>query len=381
MNRSRIKNHEGLLTLNFLAILVCTVSLSACSAASSQRSDSSSSNSSANSSSSGGASSSGASSSGGGCVAPSGTAHVSTLAGTISAGTTDGTGTAAQFNHPFGLAIDSADHIFVTDNGNHTIRKITPAGVVTTFAGSSASSGSTDGTGTAATFTQPYGIAIDPSDNLFVTDKVRHVVRKITPAGVVTTFAGSASSGSSDGTGTGASFFLPRGIAIDDSGNFYVGDSGNSLIRKIDSSGVVSTFATGIFSQFATITGGSLYTASGTTIKQVTSQGVISVFAGSATQGGLDGTGAAARFYSPWGFTADCAGNLYVGDYFVIRKITPDGVVTTIAGEGGAFMAGNSNGDGTQASFWETGGLAFDSSSNLYVADMQNNLIRKISFY
>ena len=105
------------------------------------------------------------------------------------------------------------------------------------------------------------------------------------------------------------------------------------------------------------------------------------VFAGSATQGGLDGTGAAARFWSPWGFTADCAGNLYVGDYFVIRKITPDGVVTTIAGEGGAFMAGNSNGDGTQASFWETGGLAFDSSSNLYVADMQNNLIRKISFY
>jgi len=149
-----------------------------------------------------------------------------------------------RFSNPSGITIDSSNNLYVCDTYNHTIRKITPAGVVTTFAGTAGQSGSIDGTGSVARFYAPFGITIDSSGNLYVCDYSNHTIRKITPAGMVTTIAGTAgASGITDGTGSAARFNHPIGITIDPSGNLYVCDFFNHTIRKITPSGVVTTIA------------------------------------------------------------------------------------------------------------------------------------------
>src|SRR6202142_3898839 len=160
------------------------------------------------------------------------------------AGSTDGTGSAARFNHPYGLAVDSSGNVYVADRANAVIRKITPAGVVTTIAGRAGVPGSVDGNGTAALFNNPSGVAVDGTGNLYVADTGNDTIRKITPGGTSSIFAGSAGGvGSADGTGATVQFNSPNGIAIDGSGNLYVADSGNNTIRKITSGGVSSTLA------------------------------------------------------------------------------------------------------------------------------------------
>ena len=151
-------------------------------------------------------------------------------------GNTDGTGAAARFNLPFGVAVDGAGNLYVADSNNHTIRKVVVAtGVVTTLAGTAGMSGSTDGTGAAARFNNPYGVAVDGAGNLYVTDRTNHTIRKVVVAtGVVTTLAGTAGmSGSTDDTGAAARFNNPSGVAVDGAGNLYVADSNNGTIRKI----------------------------------------------------------------------------------------------------------------------------------------------------
>lgn len=165
---------------------------------------------------------------------------VSTIAGS-SSGSTDGTALLAKFNGPNGLCLDSAGNIYVADAGNHRIRKISPSGVVTTLAGSSP--GFQDGTGTSAYFYSPTDITIDAAGNLYVTDKLNNRIRKITPTGVVTTLAGSVSSGGANGQGTAATFSQPVGIDIDNDGNLYVVEATGHRIRKITPSGLVSTVA------------------------------------------------------------------------------------------------------------------------------------------
>ena len=166
------------------------------------------------------------------CVtSPIGT--VTTFAGG-SRGSTDGTGTDARFNYPEEVAVDGDGNVYVAGGGDHTIRKITPTGVVTTLAGVAESSGSTDGAGADARFRQPYGVAVDGDGNLYVADADNHTIRKITPAGVVTTLAGTAESyGSADGRGPLARFSRPYGVAVDGDGNLYVADRNNHTIRKI----------------------------------------------------------------------------------------------------------------------------------------------------
>src|SRR5207245_2450146 len=148
-------------------------------------------------------------------------------------GSDDGTGSAARFYNPYRVATDSSGNVYVADTNNHTTRQITPAGVVTTLAGLAGINGSADGTGSAARFNYPVGVATDSSGNVYVADTFNHTIRQITPAGVVTTLAGLAgTSGSVDGTGSAARFYRPYGVATDSSGNAYVADGNNNTIRK-----------------------------------------------------------------------------------------------------------------------------------------------------
>ncbi len=268
---------------------------------------------------------------------------------TSSAGTVDGTGAAARFNDPFGVAADGAGNLYLTDRGNHTIRKITPAGVVTTFAGTAGVVGNADGTGAAASFDYPVGIATDSAGNVYVADYGNYTIRKITPAGVVTTLAGAAGTkGSVDGARATARFNGPLGVATDRAGNIYVTDAGTPDM--------------------------------GNTIRKITPDGVVTTFAGTAgVAGSIDGTGAAARFDFPRGIATDRAGNVYVADFnnHTIRKITPAGVVTTLAGKAG--VEGSDDGAGAAARFDGPVAIATDSAGNFYVADELGRAIRKIT--
>ena len=325
---------------------------------------------------------------------------VTTIAGSFAVtGSRDGTGSAAQFNGPAGLAVDGGGNVYVSDQGNDTIRKITPAGVVTTLAGTAGMSGYADGTGPAARFATPGNVAVDASGTVYVADQLNHTIRKITPAGVVTTFAGTATvAGSVDGTGTGARFNQPYGIAVDSSGNVYVADTYNCTIRKITSAGVSTTIAgnpgsygnrdgTGAAAQFNFPTGvavdgsGNMYVADilNDTIRKVTPAGVVTTLAGVAGLAGFsDGTGAAAEFDYPYDIAVDGGGNVYVADFynFTVRKITPPNVVTTLAGLPGQ---GYADGTGSAAQFFYPTGMTLDASGNLYVVDNSNCTIRKVT--
>ena len=276
--------------------------------------------------------------------------YFGTLAGLAgSSGSTNGTGSAARFYNPSGLAVDTAENIYVSDAGNQTIRKVTSAGVVTTLAGLAGSSGSTNGTGSAARFYNPSGLAVDTAGNVYVADTYNQTIRKVTSAGVVTTLAGTAeSSGSTDGTGSAARFTFPYRVAVDTAGNVFVADTDNNTIRKVTSAGVVTTLAgsagnsgsddgTGSGARFdhpfgiAVGTAGNVFVADNAnhTIRKITSAGVVTTLAGLAgSYGSTNGTGLAARFYNPRGLAVDTAGNVYVADTLNQTIRNSDGVLS-----------------------------------------------------
>jgi hypothetical protein len=311
----------------------------------------------------------------------------STLAGSGTGGTVDGTGRAAQFNAPWGIAVDAAGNVYVSEGGasglsstpSNVIRKITPAGVVTTLAGKAGVSGSQDGLGTAATFSSPRGLTLDSTGNVFV---AANGLRKITPAGLVSTVVGSMN--------------LPSALVFDLNGNLLVAESNVHAIKKVTLQGEVSPYAgTGspglqdgaaASAQFDGPSGittdsfGNIYVSEyyNSTIRRITQAGVVSTFAGKGrTTGATDGVGADARFGNPLGLAADIADAVYVADYqnHLIRRISPEGNVVTIGGQGGS--TGNADGAGSVARFNLPAGVAVDRAGNVYVADMQNNVIRK----
>lgn len=332
-------------------------------------------------------------------ISPAGV--VSTVAGLAgAAGSADGTGSAARFSQPTGLAIGSDGTLTVADYLNHTIRRVTPAGTVTTLAGRAGVSGSADGTGTQAGFNYPYGVAVDAGGVTYVTDSLNHTVRVVSPGGTVTTLAGLAGRGGRiDGLGSAARFRRPRGIALGADGALWIADAGNYLIRRVTLAGQVSTLAgsggnagfddgQGSAARFNGLTlaalepSGDLLVADAPshTVRRVTPAGVVSTVAGRPAEfGSADGVGADARFYYQTHVASDAAGDVYVADSYnhTIRKVTPAGVVTTLAGLGG--VPGTEDGTGSAARFLVPCGVAVARDGTVWVADTDGQTIRSIS--
>lgn len=273
-------------------------------------------------------------------ITPQGT--VTTLAGTGVAGAQDGPGNTATFRYPDGAVVDSQGNIFITDQSNHKIRKIDTNGQVTTFAGTG-SAGFLDGTGASAKFFYPAGMAIDANDNLYIADYSNHKIRVITPAGVVSTYAGTVA-GNADGNNTTARFNGPTGVCLDSSGNLYVADYGNHKIRKVDTSGMITTLA------------------------------------GNGTAGSADGTTTSATFYYPSIIASNSNNELFVTDQnnHKIRKITATGAVSTFAGTG---VAGANDEKASSSTFNSPTGIVIGANDKMYIADYANHKIRKIQTY
>jgi len=338
----------------------------------------------------------------------------STVAGQAGgSGNADGPASGARFNNPVGLAMDNAMNIYVADEFNDTIRKMTRVGtnwVVTTLAGSARLYGTADGTNSFGRFSQPTGVAVDNAGNIYVADNSNYTLRKVTPNGVVTTLAGLAGTpGSKDGSNSVARFNRPEGVAVDATGTkIYVADAGNVTIRQVVPIGtnwVVTTIAgtagqsgnydgtNGTIRFGNTVLGpqslvldnnGNLIVADtwNSTIRKLTQVGtnwIASTLAGTGGIGTADGTNTTAGFYNPSGVVVDLAGTIYVndGDYR-IRKITPVGTnwVTTTMVDGGL---GSADGLGSAAQFGALAGIVVDGGGNLFVADSINNTIRLIT--
>lgn len=261
---------------------------------------------------------------------------VTTIAGTGEKGFADGPAIVAKFSFPWKSAVDAQGNIYVADRDNHRIRKIAADGTVSTLAGSTA--GYAEGNGAAAKFNQPLDVAVDKDGNVYVADNLNHRIRRITPAGEVTTLAGSAS-GYKDGQGAAASFTNPSGIAVDNNGTVYVADRLNHRIRSITPAGLVSTLA------------------------------------GAGTVGSVDGEAAAAKFNQPYGVAVNDKGMVVIGDLTNnLIRLVHEGKVTTLAGT----LSGYTDGPGTGARFSQPTDVEIDADGNVYVADLGNNRIRRI---
>jgi NHL repeat len=336
---------------------------------------------------------------------------VSTIAGTAgNFGGADGTGTAASFQSPYGLAFDLGGNLIVADGYNHCIRKVTTAGVVTTFAGMASASGAYLDSATAANakFNTPYGVAVDAAGNVYVADTNNNVIRKIDTGGVVTTPAGVSGflGGYVDGPGATAKFSFPIGIMADASG-IYVADSFNSVIRKISGT-TVSTYAgavaqrgttdgNGAAARFNMTVSGNPYgmitldnlgnvfvaDAGNHTIRRITPAGDVTTVAGTAgVSGTTPGTGTAALFYNPVNVTLDSSGStFYVSNWgtHAIQKMSATYVTTNFAGTPGFSNSGPTDGNGLAAKFRFPAASALDAAGNLYLADQGNHVIRKIA--
>jgi sugar lactone lactonase YvrE len=370
-------------------------------------------------------------------IAPDGT--ISTFAGSLSeSGFEDGLGAAAQFNNPYGLAVDQIGNVYVADGAR--VRKITPAGLTTTLAGSNTTGALVDGNGANARFGSLWAVAVDKSGNVFVADQGGSAIRRITPDGVVTTVAGSLFTVRAyiDGPATAARFLQPEGLAMDSAGTMYVADSGNYTIRKIGTAGTVSTIAgspgvsgfkdgaatTATFTKPAGVAVDTLGNVFVTEryqllVRKISSANDVNTIANLVRGGRFDfrqlasvATDRLGNFYtavlytpalgkfppkgdpvavacgavcSPRAVATDAAGNIFVATDGSIRRITPDGNIVTLAGDpGGATgtglqMVGARDGIGTDARFFVPDALTADSAGNIFVADTGNHTIRKVT--
>ncbi len=325
--------------------------------------------------------------------------NTSTFAGSRTAGFVNGASNKARFNQPSKIIIDQQGNLFVSEEGNNVIRKISTDGIVSTFAGSGKEGKENNSKGTVASFHGPSGMAFDTKGNLYVADIFNHQIRKISAGGEVSVYAGNGKQGFVNASfAINASFAFPVALAMDGEENLLVVDEGNHAIRKISKQGVVSTIAgsgiagfhddtNGLKASFNQPNGiaidsiGNIFVADQLNhrIRKINRSGEVSSFAGSGIAGSADNVeGTLANFNHPRTITIDKIGNLYVGDVAnnKIRKITAAGIVTTLAGTGAPGSQDDSL--GLRAGFNFPNGITIDASGKLYIADQLNNKIRTI---
>ena len=319
--------------------------------------------------------------------------NISTVAGTGTQGFSgDGAAaTAAQLNSPWDVAVDGSGNLYIADRNNNRIRKVNSAGNISTVAGTGTAGFSGDGAAAvAAQLQSPQGVALDGAGNLYIADAGNHRIRKVDSSGNISTVAGNgtASFGGDSGAATAAQLSDPSGgVALDGAGNLYIVDRGNDRIRKVDSAGVISTVAgrerLSNPQDVALDGSGNLYIADmgNHRIHKVNSAGVISTVAGSGTAGfsGDGGAATAAQLNQPRGVAPDGAGNLYIADSNNqrIRKVDSDGNISTVAGDG-MIGSGGDGGPATAARLGYPLGVAVDGAGNLYIAESGSNRVRKV---
>lgn len=315
----------------------------------------------------------------------------------------DGAATSAKLNTPRGVAVDSAGNVYIADTGNNRIRKVDTRGVISTFAGTGVFNFSgDDGAATAATFKGPYGVAVDSAGNVFIADTANHRIRKVSVGGTVTTVAGNGTPGylGDNVAATSTRINVPRAVLPDGNGGFYIADYTNNRIRRVNAEGTITTVAGNGLPSFggdggaATSAGlrqpsglaldasGKLYIADSTNYRiRVVTAGVITTLAGTGTSsfGGDGGAATSAQLSAPSGVVVDSSGTVYVGDLnnFRVRKIS-GGVISTFAGVGSRLYGGD-GGPALSAQFAVPDSIVRDSAGNTYISDASDNRIRKIS--
>ena len=314
---------------------------------------------------------------------------INTIAGSAgNAGFAGDSGSAvgSQLNYPTGIAVDKSGNLYIADGLNNRVRKVS-GGVISTVAGNGTAGYTGDkGPATSAELNNPTGVALDSSGNLYIADSANNVVRMVSSSGTITTFAGNNTLGYSGdmALATGAQLSNPVGVIADSAGNVYIADTGNNVIRQVYSGNIV-TYAEG-FTQpdaVAVDSAGNIYVADtqGRRIVKYTNAGVYTTIAGNGYGefSGDNGPGPNAALYDPMGLAVDSSGNVYIADTFNcrIRKVTPSGIITTIAGNGTLYFSGD-GGAATQAALHFPHGVAVDSSGNVYITDTVNSVVREL---
>ena len=314
---------------------------------------------------------------------------INTIAGSAgNAGFAGDSGSAigSQLNYPTGIAVDKSGNLYIADGLNNRVRKVS-GGVISTVAGNGTAGYTGDkGPATSAELNNPTGVALDSSGNLYIADSANNVVRMVSSSGTITTFAGNNTLGYSGdmALATGAQLANPVGVIADSAGNVYIADAGNNVIRQVYSGNIV-TYAEG-FTQpdaVAVDSAGNIYVADtqGRRIVKYTNAGVYTTIAGNGYGefSGDNGPGPNAAVYDPMGLAVDSSGNVYIADTFNcrIRKVTPSGIITTIAGNGTLYFSGD-GGPAVQAALHFPHGVAVDSSGNVYITDTVNSVVREL---
>jgi sugar lactone lactonase YvrE len=310
---------------------------------------------------------------------------------------------AAWVSAPDSIAFDQADNLYFSDQVNHRVFKVNASGVVTTVAGNGRPGFSGDGgQATAAQINAPSGITFDRAGNLYIAEMDGNRVRKVSPQGVITTVAGAGTGGyaGDGGPATETQLLSPSGVAVDKAGNLYITEWDNNRVRKVDARGVISTVAGGESSVLgdggpavaARLAGpvrifvdrtDNIYIADAFNyrVRKVSPAGIITTVAGNGASGsdGDGGPAVLASINGPHGVAMDGAGNLYIADFrgHRIRKVSPDGIITTVVGTGDQGFSGD-GGPAISAKIGSPSNVAVDSAGNLYVVDRDNNRIREV---